>query len=169
MNHDTYLRIALLMRYLLSAAGVFIALWAMFTALRDARRAAALKRREYRLGAVATLYVRSTAGKGRQLQLPLRRSGSVGSGRTCDARIKGMGICETLFDYDIEGMRMTVYPRQPGEIRLKGGEYAGERMTLGSGQTIYTEKAAMFFKPLAPLPGFLSPAYRRVYTRKDKQ
>ncbi len=166
MNHDIYIRLALIMRYLLSAAGVWIALWALFTAFRDLRRAAARRKQEARLSAVAVLHVSALNGRGKSLALSLGRSGSVGSGRGCDARIKGLGLPDVLFDYDIEDMCMVIYPSNPAYLRLdKGdeGDVTQDVLEVQKGQRIFAGRAVMSFKPLVPSPDFLSPMGRRAY------
>ncbi len=172
MSHDTYLRIALLMRYLFSAAGAFIAFWALFTALRDSRRATALKRRERKLGVVALLHVKRADGQGNEQRVPLRRSGCAGAGRLCDARIRWMGLDDQLFDYDFENRQMTLYPRHPGGISLdRGGADAitEAEIKLESGKKFYAGRAVMYFKLLAPAREFVSAGYRRVYRRGKKR
>lgn len=168
MNHDIYMRLSLIMRYLLSAVGVSIALWALFTAFRDLRRAAARRSREARLSAVAVLHVTAVDGRGKEDKLPLGRSGSVGSGRGCDARIKNMGLPELLFDYDIEDMQMHIYPANPAYLRLdKGdeGDVTQDVLTVEKGQRIFAGRAVLCFKPLAPAGKFLSPMARRAYRK----
>ena len=171
MNHDTYLRIALLMRYLFSAAGAFIACWALFTALRDSRRATALKRRERKLGVVANLHVKRTDGRDGEQCVPLWRSGSAGAGRMCESRIRKMGLDDQLFDYDFENRTMVLYPRNPGEFSLSSGGSAVTKaeIELESGQKLYVGRTVMYFKLLAPAKEFVSAGYRRVYRRGKRK
>ncbi|MBR5751906.1 MAG: hypothetical protein IKX84_05905 [Clostridia bacterium] len=180
MNHDTYLRIALLMRYVLAGAGLFTALWALHAALRDQANARQIRRTEAEFGAVAVLFVSPTEKKstlaklrGRSEEKPPRlgRSGSVGSGRAADVRIKGMGLDRRHFDYEIDKKTMRVFPVRPGGVRKYGKPGDGDNGVLefGPGEKICAGKAEMYFLMVRRSREPESPMNRRAYRNKRKQ
>ena len=174
MSHDTYLRIALLMRYVLAGAGLFIALWALYAALRDQANALRIRRTETEHGAVAMLTVilpekkrvfgMRTSRSG-NLVLRLGRCGSVGSGRIADARIKSVGLDRRHFDYEIDKRRMRVFPSRPGGVRRVGSPSDDGESVLefAPQEKICAGKAVMYFQMIKRSGKMESPMNRRAY------
>ena len=165
MNHDTYLRIALLMRYVLAGAGLFTALWALHAALRDQANARQIRRTEAEFGAVAVLFVSPTEKKGAFAKLRgkseekpprLGRSGSVGSGRAADVRIKGIGLDRRHFDYEIDKKTMRVFPVQdrhrPDLVLLHAGLPRAHFLRLPFTLQDFPARVRQFFRKAASVP-----------------
>ena len=106
MAYDLYQSAALILRYAFSAAGAYIAGRAAYMTFKDAGRAAYLRSRSERAGAVCELLLKDKRGDVRKYLLP--REGCAGAGRACDVRIASAGLSRRHFYFEMVS----------GELRL---------------------------------------------------
>ncbi len=172
MSPETYEKLAVVLRYLFALAGAFVALRAVYMALVDGRKAAAIRQSELKYGAVAMLTVLPADRHGKAQRLPIGRNGSVGSGHKSDIRIKGMGLRGRHFDYEIRACRMYVFSLREGDVQLVGrraSEGAPENIELNPGDRILAGKAAMSFSMLKTPRVTKSPMNSKVFKAKGRR
>lgn len=145
-NSTAYELLSLIMRYVFVFLGAFIALYALGSMRRDAR----IYRRQLRslpdAGKVGELFDRE-----HNKHIPLPREGMLGSGRGCDAKLRGHGIAwnHAIVQF-VSGKGLRVTPCLGKRICVNGKKHRGtvtlihgDELVLGS--NCYTVR---FFKGL---------------------
>ena len=172
MNPDTYEAVAVLMRYPLAVAVVFIAARAAFMCIKDGCRAVRLRDSADRYGAVAYIHVLPADRQGKAQKLPIGRNGLVGSGSRSDVRIKGMGLRGRHFDYEIRASRMYISPIRADSVSYLGrraGEDASGILVLDPGDKILAGRAAIGFSMLKTPRNAASPMNEKVFRSQGRQ
>ena len=110
----------------------------------------------------------SVAGKlGKAQKYSLARSGSVGGGSKCDVRIKGMGLKNPHFEYEITRRTLQITPASGGDVRMPGDKSArAGTFSVAQGQHILAGRAEMCFQLSKPRAAARSPLNKRVYREK---
>ncbi len=172
MEVQTYEKLAVIMRYPLALAGVFIALRALYMAFKDGVRASRLRSGEAKYGAVAMLSVLPAERRGKAQRIPILRNGCVGSSGASDVRIKGMGLAGRQFDYEIRSGLMHISLIRSAGVSLVG-KRANEEITstiaLAPGEKLMAGRAVIGFEMLKTPRGANSPAGNKVYRLKGKR
>ena len=159
-----YRTAALLMRYVLAALGVSIALRSAYMVCVDLRRAARIRRQEGENSAVAVLFCLPSDKQGKEIRLPLTRSGCVGSSSSADVCVKGKGLRSRHFEYEIRDGLMEVTPAPGAKVsKVKADDGP---LVVKPGEQLLAGKAVIYFKLIRRAARPVSPGYRRVYKRK---
>ena len=172
MSPETYEKAAVLMRYPLAVAGLFIALRALYMTVKDGYRAGKLRQGELRYGAVAMLTVVPADKRGKAQKLPVGRNGCIGSSSRSDVRIKGMGLKSRHFDYEIRSSQMHISPVAAEDLSLLGkraGEEIRGTLVLSPGDKLLAGKAVISFQMLKLPKSSTSPMNSKVYSAKGKR
>ncbi|MBR4235136.1 MAG: hypothetical protein IKR85_03630 [Clostridia bacterium] len=166
MSH-TYQVWALVLRYVLAALGLAVALRALYMTVRDGRSAARIRATHNSYGAVGVLSVLPAGKLGKAQKYSLARSGSVGGGSKCDVRIKGMGLKNPHFEYEITRRTLQITPASGGDVRMPGDKSArAGTFSVAQGQHILAGRAEMCFQLSKPRAAARSPLNKRVYREK---
>ena len=141
LTEDTYIAVALVLRYVFTALGVFIAFRVLYMTLKDTRRQRLMKNTPG-AGAVAELIVRKD---GKSVKHLLNAEGTVGSGIGCDVRIKGAGLKKNHFMFRISNGCMLLMPFPGVHLKYTGGGIESDALTLQSGKSVALGKATLRF------------------------
>ena len=155
MNAPTYETVALVLRYPLSLAGLYIALKAVFMCVHDSRNAQALRQDEDDASCVGKLRL-SSSKSNRMSEFSLSREGSLGESRVSDIRIGSVG---GQFYYEISEGSLWLTPLEGAQVKIDGRAYKG-LTEIADGESFELGGAKLKFvlrkSPVTPL----SPAGR---------
>lgn len=165
MGSSLYRTAALLLRYLFTAAGIGIAAHALWMSVKDLRRSRLA--REQAPDSVAVLTALPADHTGKPLKTYIERSGSVGSGRSCDIRFRKSGLKSRHFDYEITHRSMVIACAPGAKIIVPGSKNPpSDRLILSPGERFLAGKLAFRFQLVKPAGQPVSPMNRRVYRAK---
>lgn len=174
----SYIKIALIMRYVLMALGAGILVWSAYMTVTDLSRARKLRSAQSLLGSMARLTF-LPAGKDAEKQVcSIPCEGSVGGKRICDVYVRLPGRGRVLFDYRIAHGEMIITPRPGCKLLPAGKGTPGKKtnktakepvITLKSGACIVIDGTAnMRFEMLRRAERPVSPSNLRAYTKKGR-
>lgn len=172
MNGELYQKIALLLRYPLAACGIYLFLRALYMSLMDGVNAAKLRADRFGGGAIATLTFLPAGSEGGKKTVTIGREGSAGSSRRCDARVTGMGLRFTHFDYTVRGGCLYIEPRFGcrvtviGKKKAKGEAEQSGPIVLKNGERALVGKANMRFEMMRRSKKPVSPGNLKAYKSK---
>lgn len=159
---DWYESAALLLRYVFLVLGAFIFARCAWMTFVDSARASSLRQMEEKSGAIA--YFSLLDKRGKKKIYPIRREGTVGTQRSADVRIGGVGLEKKHFYYEIIDGGIEITPLDGAWIRLEGSsEEIYEKRALRPGHVFYAGEAEIKYAVYLISKKPISPALKRAY------